>query len=514
MKAIFNRFMKPLYIVLAMLTAACTADVESEEGQQPLPEGMGRIRLTLCTPESHPDLTRAVNADPWEEPDHEWERLHSYRVLICSTDNKVVQIIAAENPTMTEVNDTNRPYAYKQTEVIVSKPLPAGNYYVYATANYADGYAVGQTVDLERTVKFPNGYSATSAEYFGEQRNIPMTGKLTGDDNKTPRAVEVKTNQETDAGILTVWRVMGKLQFEFANLTSSPVKILGIEVEPINQASTSGPGIFLFSKDNLTSTANLMPGATPAGGKEGLTLPTGARTDVGPVRYVPATALELDAKDGTNDKGNIFFYVNESDASFTTTDDQYSLRFKVQRYNAATSQWFTEEMRYGMTTAYTDGNEGGNGFNVIRRNDWIHIPVQLSDWQFRVEPLAYVPIAGYPAATISSDGLTATFSTGGPIILQAFAQKNNDGIWRSFKDPEVTFQRITWKNSDGTSDAGTGKLFVTAPTYDEDTGCIVGVLNNNLTAGTKTSITVSVKLGPADGPQYMHAFTFNVVLQK
>ena len=140
--------------------------------------------------------------------------------------------------------------------------------------------------------------------------------------------------------------------------------------------------------------------------------------------------------------------------------------------------------------------------------------MQLSDWQFRVEPLAYVPIAGYPAATISSDGLTATFSTGGPIILQAFAQKNNDGIWRSFKDPEVTFQRITWKNSDGTSDAGTGKLFVTAPTYDEDTGCIVGVLNNNLTAGTKTSITVSVKLGPADGPQYMHAFTFNVVLQK
>jgi hypothetical protein len=219
--------------------------------------------------------------------------------------------------------------------------------------------------------------------------------------------------------------------------------------------------------------------------------------------------LTLAAKnDGNTDEGNLFFYVNETDASFTTTNNQFSIRLKIQRGS------HTEELRYGMTTPYTDGTTGGNGFNVIRRNDWIHIPIHLTDWQFRVEPLAFVPIAGYPAATLSSDALTTTFSTGGPIILQPFAQKNTDGMWRDFTDPEVTFVSLTWKNSDGTNVSGTGKIFETAPTYDAASGRILGVLNNSLAAVTyKTSVTVNVKLG-SSGSQYDYAFTFNVVLQK
>ena len=45
--------------------------------------------------------------------------------------------------------------------IITSRPLPAGKYYIYATANYADGYVEGTSViDLDATVKFANGYSA------------------------------------------------------------------------------------------------------------------------------------------------------------------------------------------------------------------------------------------------------------------------------------------------------------------------------------------------------------------
>ena len=313
---------------------------------------------------------------------------------------------------------------------------------------------------------------------------------------------------ETDAGTITVWRTVGKLEFEFTNETSDQVKVTGIEVEPINQASAN-KGIFLFSRDNLWSETNLKPSEA-----ETITMPLGANTDVGPVAYTPTTALTLDAKGGTTPTGKLFFYVNETNATFTTTQNQLSLRIKVQRWNSTTSSWRDEELRYGVTTPYTDGNAGGNGFNVIRRNDWIHIPIHLIDWQFRVEPLAFVPIAGYPATTLSSDALTTTFSTGGYIILQPFAQKNNDGTWRDFTDPEVTFQSLTWKNSDGTNVAGTGKIFETAPAYDATTGRIVAVLNNSLATGTyMTTITVNVKLGPT-GTQYEHAFTFNVILQK
>lgn len=664
-------------LLAVVLLTACT-DNEAAVTDEPLPEGMGRIHITICTPEDNPNLTRAVNATPWEDPDHEWERLQTFRILICkASDNQIVQIITGDKTKMTEVNGTTS--TYKQSVSIQSDPLPAGSYHIFATANYADGYSVGDVIDTDRTEKLTNGYSET---------NIPMTGRLTA-------PVTVSNGTEADAGTITVWRVMGKLSFEFTNETSEQVQILGIEVEPINQASTTGPGIYLFSKDNLASEANLVPlfpasttktvsatwaldavptqdgaatvslggvftstalswgskvtvptdnptvttydkaytlrkfsvdntsssqdgeavisfkvtpvtgmsfkpknisfkvcrgatdggkfdvvaggttlatGVTPpryngTGGSSGtheppfyqeysfaisasattgeyvvniylynlnqkeyafrdivisgdvtnntgaalqehITLPTGALTDVGPVSYAPATALTLGANGSSNATGTLFFYVNETDASFTTTNNQFSIRLKIRRGS------HTEELRYGMTTPYIDGTTGGNGFNVIRRNDWIHIPIHLTDWQFRVEPLAFVPIGGYPATMLSSDALTATFSTGGYIILQPFAQKNNDGMWRDFTDKEVTFVSLTWKNSDGTNVSGTGKIFETAPTYDAASGRILGVLNNSLAAGTyKTSVTVNVKLG-SSGSQYDYAFTFNVVLQK
>jgi hypothetical protein len=332
-----------------------------------------------------------------------------------------------------------------------------------------------------------------------------MSGKLAN-------PVTVTSGNETDAGVITVWRMVGKMQFEFTNETAGKIRIKRVEVEPVQQASDNGVGIYLFSKDDLASEANLSADG-------GVTLPESSVLDIGPVRYEPSSSLEMEAGEAydatTQPYKKLFFYVNETNATFTTINNQISLRFRVSRQKEGSAEWYDDELRYGMTTPYTDGTAGGNGFNVIRRNDWIHIPIHLTDWQFRVEPLAFVPIAGYPAKTVSSDGLTTTFSTGGYIILQPFAQKNNDGTWRDFTDPEVTFVSLTWKNSDGTNVAGTGKIFETAPAYDATTGRIVGVLNNSLAAGThKTTITVRVKLGPAAGTQYEHAFTFNVILQK
>jgi hypothetical protein len=248
---------------------------------------------------------------------------------------------------------------------------------------------------------------------------------------------------------------------------------------------------------------------TGAALQELVTLPAGARTDVGSVVYEPTEPLELNA---TNGEGTLFFYVNETDATYTTTENQLSVRFKIQRWNG--SAWTDEEIRYGVTTHYSDGTTGHNGFNVIRRNDWIHIPVALRDWTFRVEPRAFVPIAGYPATTLSSDGLTTTFSTGGYIILQPFAQKNSDGTWRDFSDPEVTFVSMSWTNNDGSNVSGSGKILESPLVYDPVTKCITGVLNNSLTGGKyMTTVTVNTKLGPT-GSQFDYSFTFNVVLQR
>lgn len=525
-----------------LLVAACSNDVASDE-QEPLPEGMGRIRVTLCTPETA--QTRAVNAIPWEDPDHEWERLQNFRILICtaSTDGKyeVVQVISGTGSQLTEVAHTGEdnvgtPNSMSSTHksgTFTSAPLTANTYYIFVVANFTDdeyaaNYAVGKRIDPEATVKFSNGYS---------EANIPMTGRLTTAPNSTEmKRVIVNAGSETDAGTITVWRVMGKMQFYFTNESDRPIRIIGIEVEPINLASSDGPGIYLFSKDNLESINNLAPGETSSTG-EVIHLPNGARTDVGTVKYQPTTIpLTLAAKndDDNTDEGSLFFYVNESDATFTTTNNQLSLRFKVQRQKPGTTgdnsdDWYDEEIRYGVTTHYGDGTTGQDGFNVIRRNDWIHIPVVLTDWQFRIEPLAFVPIAGYPAKTLSSDGLTATFSTGGMIALQPFIKKYDDTSWRGFGDPEITYGNdswaasIHWKNKDGDDASGDTKIVKTAFAYDPVTKCIIGELNNapasELDAGSgnhMTTFTVCLRLGPKDDTtkQYTYTFTFNVILKK
>lgn len=489
-----KRYFHYMIGLMAIMATACSSN-DATEAELSMPEGMGRIRITISTPESNPDLTRAVStATTWLAPDHEWERLQTFRILICdAATNEVVQIISGDKIQMGDASTSSSEHLYKQSAELVSEPLLAGDYKIYATANFADGYTVGATVDLDRIEKFPNGYGSTTQ--YGDNLPIPMTGQLAGNVTVTPGDV-------TDAGTITVWRVIGKMQFEFANFTSSKIKIKGIEVEPINQLSTgddSGKGlVYLFSKDDLTSTANLAAGT-------GITIPASARTNVGTVRYEPATALTLDAKGGETTKGNLFFYVNETDATFTTTQNQLSVRFKINRQKPDES-WYDDELRYGFTTHH-NGTTGG--FNVIRRNDWVHIPVYLRDWTFRIEAMPFVPIAGYPAVVVGNDALEATFSTGGYVILQPFAQKNNDGIWRDCSDPEVTFVSLT-----SAPQAGSANMMTTPFTYDPDTKCIIGVLNNNLAAGTyRTTLTIDMKLGP-QGSQFDYTFTCNVILQK
>ncbi len=433
--------------LMAMMSTACTSDdVRNED--LPMPDGMGRIRIAICTPENSPELTtRAVSVDTtWLEPDHEWERLQTFRILICkASNNEVVQIITGDKSQM--VNSTARPSARKETAVLTSEPLLAGDYNIYATANYADGYQVGSILNPDRTVSFSNGYSET---------NIPMTGKLTKDDG-TLKTVTVKTNETEDAGTIIVWRVMAKMQFELTNLSSNKLQVVGIEVEPINQISSDpnntadfGKGlVYLFSKDNLTSTQNLVPGTTIPDGQEGLSLPPSARTNVGAVEFTPSTPLTLEPR-ATD---YLFFYVSETDATFTSTENQLSVRFKIKRQKAGTTgssaeDWFDDEVRYAMTTNY-DTTTSAGGFNVIRRNDWIHVPVYLTDWSFRIEALQFVPIAGYQTTVVSADALTATFKTGGNICVRPMMRNNGDpeGVWRSIYDSFVNFGVPT--NADG-----------------------------------------------------------------
>ena len=256
-------------LLATVLLSACT-DNDATIADEPLPDGMGRICIAISSPEVvGGGTTRGVNTVPWEDPDHDWEKLQNFRIYICTESNQVVDIIEGTIADMTGETGTTSTYN-KRSKELKSSPLTAGKYHIFATANfnssesatnsanendvYDDGISVGSTIDpANNTFKFANGYS---------NKNIPMTGKLTNTDG-TLKTVTVVNAKETDAGIISVWRVMAKLQFYFTNLSDTKIRIKSVEVEPLNNIASGddeGKGlIYLFSKDNLESERTLGP---------------------------------------------------------------------------------------------------------------------------------------------------------------------------------------------------------------------------------------------------------------
>ena len=202
------------------------------------------------------------------------------------------------------------------------------------------------------------------------------------------------------------------------------------------------------------------------------------------------------------------FYVNESTAP-TNSSRHYYLSLGIKTGSGS-------DVVYSHALISDEGSSDDDHgkWNYIARNDYRVIPIVLTDWQFRIEPIAFVPIAGYPAVTLSSDALKATFSTGGFIALQPFVKKRTEATWRDFGDPEVEYVSVTWTNSDGTNVSGAYKIVKTAFVYDDVSKYIIGELNHDkVTAGhtNKTAVTVTVKLG-SSGSQYTYSFTCDVII--
>ena len=244
------------------------------------------------------------------------------------------------------------------------------------------------------------------------------------------------------------------------------------------------------------------------------------------------------------DSKTFFLYVNETNSTATATKNQYSIRILVKRHRADGDAG-VEEMRYGFTVnSQTSGSAWKtgttNGFDYIRRNDWIKIPIMLTDWTFRIEALPFPPIAGFQARVLSADALSIAFNSGGYIFLRPMFRNISDpeGVWRGFDDSDVNFvlpgepytvngvaaveQEITEENVYGWTTPATG----VAESIDPNTGTgivitgdlaileqrfvqiasgdIVGKLTNNKIAGMVT-VTIKLQLGG-----FAYQFNYNI----
>ena len=517
--------MKKLFRYIFTLSAAaflCTACSEDESintpAEEPIPEGCGKFAINVTAPEA---VTTRATTGNWLNGTEEERAIKSYHILVCQGTTIIDDIAGGElaltNADANNEDDQNNVNNYWISEFTArSKALAAGtyNFTFYALVNFTNdmiGQAgltltEGKVSDATLPADFETKAIRTASAAEVPDTGIPMTGKLAVNN------VKIEIGKVTDiADPLIVWRMIAKLEFTFANQTSVPVRILGIEVDPINQAS-AGKGVYLLSTDDLNSTDNDTTNNTRVPYK----------TDVGPYEYTPNPYLLLAGKPAEGDAptDTISFYVNETDATYTITPNEYSVRIKTQRAKDATAtDWFEQEIRYGFTQSFNTGaaalNPNDNGFSVIRRNDWIKIPINITDWRLRIEVLAFVPIGGYPAATLDYlDELNAVFKTGGWIVIKPLVEKyeENVAVPYSLISDKVTTTDDNKKVTETTLanwlkiDAGSADIFKTRPSLQSDGTIIAELYNNDNTKKGTATITLTLKL---EG-EYTYQFKFNI----
>ena len=461
-----NMKMKYAIVCVAVLLAVLAMGACSETDDQ-VPDGMARVEIHLSAP--YQRATRATG--DWLDPVSSKELIHNYWVVFVNQSGIVEELVTGFCGTEGKEEDTFRFL------------LPPGTYTVYAFANLDFN-----ALNITKGAALPTSLSTkTLATTNGWNKDIPMSNNVQG---QTVTVEEVE-NQSFEVELV---RVMAKLQLDFTNSSEHQLDILGYEIYPLTKTNVS-----------------LFEPATPA---------DIAKTDsVAHSVDLSQNPIVLTANGGT---GSTWTYVNETNATATSTRNQYSIRLKARRKGQNTQSDGVVEYRYGFTVNSSTVIDGVNGFDYIRRNDWIRLPITFGDWSFRVETLPFPPIAGFQSRVVSADALSITFNTGGYIFLRPMFRKNTDtpDVWRSFDDSDVKFVlpgTYTKNNATGAMESidpttGTGIILSGALDIFQEyfiqlpSGDIVGQLDN--ADGKVGQVTVTLKIVLED---LEYQFNYNII---
>jgi len=317
--------------------------------------------------------------------------------------------------------------------------LGPGTYTVYAFGNM-DEYFTG--LGIAEGSPMPDLSEAVYDMGEGPAGPIPMSG--TQEVTVTGRA-----NQSFAVELV---RMAAGIRFSFTNETSGPVDVEAVTLSPLTQGN-----IYLLPKNAdtgqpllpaPTTTMKLTHEVTPA-----LTLAANAASVPGPA-----------------------FYFNESVAAGAHATGRFVLSFKLRRGGT------TEEVRYALA----------HELSYVRRNDFIVMPVRITDYIFSADVSFYPPIGGYPAAEISrksNEEFFCTFRSPGDFAIMPRLRRYDDA------DGWLDMLNTAQVESLSIGTSGDTVIFETAP-HLTDAGEILGKLG---TASGTACVTLTVKLAPAAG---------------
>ena len=269
--------------------------------------------------------------------------------------------------------------------------LAEGDYTLYAFANIARSDIGVPVVQGER---MPDLSNVTWSKEIGPVGSpVPMTGK---------KNVKITQNSGFEIEVVRLW---AKLRFRFTSNASQPVTIHRISMMPA-----------------LTRAVYLMPVAQRP------VLPAGTACEL----------LEHPVDMTVNNDGSSvdeIFYLFESTAASHPTG-RYPLSFDL---TIGDSERTVSALAYQLA--------------FINRNDFITIPVLITDWDLQLDVRFYPPIGGYPAVIVDNKGdeFYARFGTSGyfEITTQvsdrytgAAVAAGNVSVQLSVESGAVLFSRI------------------------------------------------------------------------
>ena len=442
MKSMLQKITPFLFAAMLLLLAGCENTDEPGRTSEPQLLDMNAINFNINT--------RATGNYP------DCELIQDWSLVIADDKGKIEAVLHRSDFTTT----VSAPF---EAETVTTQESSVSDYfdkdkegyniyegpkYIYAFANMdvpaematKDSY-ISHAAAMALTLSSGGTINASTIATSGR---IPMT-------NVIEVVLDNSPNQHINIPLI---RTFAKVEFTFATLTETPVTVHQLTMNNVTLDGKSN--IYMFPHTDSYGFPLF-----PAGKEEGHPV-----YDLSPYRLTVTTTQ----------KQTHAIYVNESDIPYSET---IGFTLLTQRADKETT-----EVRYALSVA-----EG------LKRNDFLKIPVTLSDFEFNPRIDFYPPIGGYGQAEVTSDPGEVFFvkvTSGGQIILRP---QLYDASTSTVIDDNDALLSIEITGAGSTTDAQVGSLFSEPLYYNTLDGWWTATLNGTPGRALFTLTYVVTKYG-------------------
>ena len=313
-----------------------------------------------------------------------------------------------------------------------------------------------------------NGFDLVNSN---KGRGIPMSNK------------ETHTIDNNMTLVLSLYRLLAKMQMTFNNKTDQPIRILKITTGDITKNTgetlTRPSCTYLFPPldNNGLVTTNF----------ERITSHDTCSYVHYPKPDKPDESQEIEANDTYTFPD---FYINDSEA--TNAMKSFPLTILMQRKNAA-GQWVNDERKALIQLPR------------IPRNTVAYVKINLTDYVLKLKAFTYAPIGGYPPFVVQqNDDFYVTFTRPGDFELRPSLYKYVDSAnpekWIDLNDKkQVADAHIDVADPNG--------ILEVKPTLDPVTGEIIGSIKAADGTAKKGTATIRLTINIVNAKNVIQPYT-------